>query len=270
MFWQKKKANTINICLAHKDFPESFLDYCDLILYRSPIAESAIKIQIKSEYDKQQSNALGEFDQLLWLNKNYEDIVKDAQYIRLFHYRRFVSKKKIGNQAEAKFVRYIPEYDLVKYSREFSRHSSGELFNTIFDIVKDNNQCVVGQFASAHVVEDIIQFTKYSINSNLMVPEDAFNFLMRPKMIPACSIGIFSSKNLKYFLDKIKQAADFVYDPMFVCREGYQSRNMAFILERYLSHLILSKVESRLITTSFGYHTILSDSEKISISGPIT
>src|SRR5260221_8543013 len=147
--------NTINICISHVPFPAYCDDYVDLTISPKHIAVSGRIVVVNDSYFGDSGAALSEYVQLLWLGDNIDEIASGYDYIRLFHYRRFVSRTALGVPI-SRISRWTHVKSLGKLGSEFDRHSEGELFNSPVFFFRG----VRGQYASACLIEDFENFTK--------------------------------------------------------------------------------------------------------------
>ena len=152
--------------------------------------------------------------------------------------------------------------ELRKYPKEFSRISTAELFNTPHTFP----QGVLGQYASVHILEDIINFSKFLLKSGILDSKQTASFLTGSVLIPACNMGIFRNTTLRQILMNLRDAAEFIKTSYFIPRVGYQRRVLGFLLERLHSYLILARIQSGLSDANFGHHIILSDGPSIGIT----
>jgi hypothetical protein len=211
-------------------------------------------------------SALSEYAQLIWLRRNLDRIIDGHTHIRVFHYRRFVAQqlrnvgKRSTNQPWATTIRdeQIPEFE-----REFSRVSpDSELLNTKVRFQGG----MIGQYAHAHVLEDLLSFSRFLCSSKMYSNITVADMLQSTCFIPACNIAILSVENFKVVYDKIVAAASFLTSSDFVLRSGYQRRNLGFLLERLHSYVLQALLDNGKIQASFGFNYILSESERVSIT----
>ena len=264
---REDKGNTLNICLGHLPFPGDFHQHVDLMIAPRAVAGPYRVIVVDDNYFGEHGSSLSEYVQLLWLYDNFEKIVGTYDYIRIFHYRRFVARAKIGRPSSHEWAQWIAKDELLKYSNEFSRHTTRELFNTPHTF----SQGVRGQYETAHVLDDFINFSNFLFESGILASKEATSFMTGSTLIPSSSMGTFHNTTLRQILMTLKEAAQFHETNYFVPRAGYQRRVLGFLLERLNSYLILARIQSGLSDANFGHHTILSDGPLIGITvGHIT
>lgn len=119
-------------------------------------------------------------------------------------------------------------------------------------------------YATAHVIEDMMYFCAFLVEAKLLSPIEAAEFLREGVLIPSSSVGVFLKKTFTDLVDVLRVAAEFRYSRNFVAREGYQRRNIGFLLERLESFLILQRIRSGLSIESLGHSLAISDSEVVS------
>lgn len=243
--------NTVNICIGHKPFPQESDLFYDMFLSRIPLDNPRDVIVTNYDYSIEHANALGEFVQLLWLRDNIKTIEK-YDFVRIFHHSRFVSSLEIGKASQYPWIRILDENELPTHVNNFSRYSSNELFNQKYEAYSLHKLTLLDQYASSHQLKDITSFTSFLQKQKIFNKNECYDFLFAESIIPACSVGIFNLDTLIYLLDKIKLASEFIFTDEFVFREGFQSRNMAFLLERYLSCLILDRIRRGKSLPNFG------------------
>jgi hypothetical protein len=259
---EEDKDNTLNICLGHLPFPCDFHKYVDLMIAPRIVGGPCHVAVIDDSYFGEHGSSLSEYAQLLWLYDNFDTIVDTYDYVRIFQYRRFVAHEKIGRASSHEWARWIPKDKLRKYSKEFSRISTAELFNS----PHTPSQGVLGQYDSYHVLEDIINFSKFLLESGVLDSKQTESFLTSSVLIPACNMGTFRSTTLRQILMSLRDAAEFLKTGYFIPRVGYQRRVLGFLLERLNSYLILARIQSGLSDANFGHHIILSDGPLIGIT----
>lgn len=250
--------NTLNVCLGHIPFPKNYSSYIDIFLSPTPIEGSKINAIIPDNTFGEHGHSLSEYAQLIWLSKNIDLIAPTLDYIRIFHYRRFSSPFKINGtpSLNGPWITTIQENSLDTYKNAFNRTSHGEIFNSriSFDLG------VITQYANNHVLEDLLNFTNFLVNKNIMSATDACNFLRTNDFIPACNVGVFSKVNFKIIYFYIQMASDFLNSENFKARDGYQRRSMGFLLERFHSFLLFQLISQNYSTPDFGHNIMISDS----------
>jgi len=248
-------SNTLNICLSHVPLPESLCAHVDLMIApRLIIGPSRVAV-VDDSYFGEFGSSLSEYSQLLWLYDHFDAIVSKYDYIRIFQYRRFVAQNEFGLPCSQPWAKRIRMDELSQHPNEFSRSCAGELFNRPFHF----NGGMLGQYASAHVLEDIFNFSKFLIEESIFDPQRASLFLKEALMIPSGNIGTFRTVTLREILSTLKQAAAFLRSSYFVPRSGYQRRVMGFLLERLTSYLILMRIADCASEPNFGHYIIISN-----------
>ena len=127
------------------------------------------------------------------------------------------------------------------------------------------------QYGAVHVLVDFVNFSKFLFETGVLDSSQVASFLTGTTLIPSSSIGTFQSSTLRQILMTLRDASNFLKSDYFVPREGYQRRVLGYLLERLNSHLILTRIQSGLSESNFGYHTILSRGPSIKVTvGPIS
>lgn len=249
------KINTLNICVSHLPFPKRFDHYVDLMVSPVPMSGPRRVIQVADDFFGERGHTLSEYAQLLWLHDKLETLIDGFEYIRLFQYRRFVSSTPLGVASWNCAWTWIQPSRLRNIPNEFGRFSEGELFNHA--IVLENG--VVFQYAMSHILEDLLNFTKFIIENRIITPAEAVEFLTSSTLIPACSTGIYSVVNFKDIFGKLRQAAEFVNSAYYVSRPGIQRRVGGFLLERLNSYLLLRYLKGGSEIRRFGQYIMIED-----------
>jgi hypothetical protein len=252
--------NTLNICLSHIPLPQSLCAHVDLMIAPRHIIGPPRVAVVDDSYFGEFGSSLSEYSQLLWLYDHFDAIVSKYDYIRIFQYRRFVAQNEFGLPCSQPWAKRIRVDELSQYSNEFNRSCAGELFNRAIHF----NGGMLGQYASAHIREDILNFSKFLIEESIFDPLQASLFLKEALMIPSSNLGTFRKVTLREILSTLKRAAAFLRSNYFVPRPGYQRRVMGFLLERLTSYLILMRIGDRASEPNFGHHMIISNDYIIS------
>jgi hypothetical protein len=250
------KANTLNICLGHIPFPERFIEHVDVMIAPCVIAGVRSLVVVDDSLFGANGSSLSEYVQLLWLFDNFDAIASDFEFVRVFQYRRFVSRNPIGLPAtHAWEPRWISANKLDEHAEVFSRFCTEELFNRPVELPGG----MLGQYATAHILTDALNFARFLIEEGILESERAAAFLTDPKLIAGCNSGIFALDSFKKIFATLKRAAAFVYSPNFVMRTGYQRRSVGFLLERLNSFLLFERMRSGASQPNFGHHILISD-----------
>ena len=83
--------NTLNVCLGHLPFPQTHERHIDLMIAPRLIAGPTRLALVDDSSFGPHGSALSEYVQLLWLLERLDGIAAGCEYVRIFHYRRFVS-----------------------------------------------------------------------------------------------------------------------------------------------------------------------------------
>lgn len=253
------KANTLNVCLGHVSFPHEFIRYVDLMLSPRDVSVPCRSIVVDDSYFGEHGSALSEYVQLLWLYDHFDTIVDSYDFVRVFQYRRFVSHSRVGRRSKIRYIRWIKADELLRREKDFSRYSTTELFNQIYK----SRRGMLRQYGAAHVLIDIINFSKFLLETEVLDTKRVASFLSDPPMIPACNMGTFRVATLREILATLKRAAEFIKTSYFTPRTGYQRRVLGFLLERLNSHLLLHRVETGSTQASFGHHILISEGPEV-------
>lgn len=262
------EKNTLNICLGHLPFPIEYSNYIDLMISPKFIQGSKKLAIINDNLFGKNGSSLSEYVQLLWLLEHLDEITVDYKYLRVFHYRRFVSQKKSAAGKPSSNLPWsstISKNDLILFNEDFNRFSNGETFNTPVQF----NGGMLGQYATAHLLNDILNFSNYLVEEKIFSPTDASDFIRENINIPACNIGIFKIETYREIFTTLKKAANFLHSMHFVARQGYQRRTMGFLLERLNGFLILRMIRQGLTQATFGRNMVISEDAIVSITNEI-
>jgi hypothetical protein len=257
-------SNTLNICLGHVPFPVEYREHVDLMIAPNLVLGPYRVAVVPDSLFGPNGSALSEYAQLLWLSDNFDAITSGADFVRIFQYRRFVSEKPLPGvpSTNQPWSMTITAGDLASCGKEFDRFCGAELFNR--PVRFDGGMLM--QYASAHVLEDMLSFVKFLLEIRVFDPRHAAAFLNVEAVIPACNMGTFRKETLRSLLLILKRAAEFLKSSYFVPREGYQRRNMGFLLERLHSFAILQRVQSAMSPRNFGNNIVISESPVVSLT----
>jgi hypothetical protein len=249
--------NTLNICLGHLSFPKEYLRHVDLFVSPKVIAGPDRNAVVPDDTYGPNGHALSEYAQLLWIYKNIDALAPNHSYIRILQYRRFVSPVPIEGvkSTNGPWMTTIQEPGLADCEFCFDRNVSEEIYNTPVHF----DQGVLMQYAANHVLQDLLNFTSYLVDTGVFSVLDACAFLRMEQFVPACNVGVFRKDNFKMMYHYIDKAASFMLSPAFVMRDGYQRRSMGFLIERFHSFLIFQFIGQKLSAESFGFNMVLSD-----------
>jgi hypothetical protein len=120
---------------------------------------------------------------------------------------------------------------------------------------------ILQQYAEAHFIRDILQFTSTLIDLGILTDEDAFQFLNSKYLIPSPSCGTFT---LSCFIDIFKTlelaAIGFWSNGYKSYDDQYQSRVVSFLLERLNSFLLISYINKRSLNINnlLGFTTMVT------------
>lgn len=251
---------TLNICLGHEPFPLAFSDYVDLTIAPFPLNCPGWVEVVRDDYFGVNGHSLSEYAQLLWLYENFDRLTYGYGFVRIFQYRRFVAQKNYGQPSSLPWALRIKPVELANCKPEFDRQCSEELFGAPFQFERG----MIQQYADAHILSDLLTFTQFLLEQNILDSNSAVLFLTQPSLIPSCNMGIFRKDTLRWILSTLNQASAFLQSENYTARTGYQRRSLGFLLERLHSYLILMRITAGLSRPVFGHQIIMSETDQIS------
>lgn len=255
-------ANTINVCLGHLPFPEPFSDYFDVMVSPVILPVNKPAAYVPDSLYGPNGHTLSEYAQLFWILDNLDQLTAGYDYLRILHYRRFVCNfrpegaEMSSNQTWAIAIR---KDGLAPYAAAFDRVSTGELFNTPVDF----GMRMIGQYAVVHVLEDLLNFTKFMIQRGILSREQAVGFLEMQTLVPACNIATYKIESFRTIFSVLKKASEFMYSPDFVMHQGHQRRAVGFLLERLNSYILLMRMHHGSLPQAFGQNVVISDTPMV-------
>jgi hypothetical protein len=253
-----KNMNVVNVCLTHVQPLPALMQHVDLLVTPEQAISGPRTAVVPDSLFGPNGSALSEYAQLIWLFRNIDDVAAGREFIRIFHYRRFVSqfRPKIGVPAvNQPWSVCIHPDELGHFDECFARDRGSEIFNTRFAFPAG----VLGQYAESHLLEDLLSFACFLIQSEILAPASVAALLRRDVLIPACNIGVYRRQTFKKIFATLDRASHVLSSRFFTPRTGYQRRNAGYLLERLNSHLILEMVESGEAVSQFGYNVIVSE-----------
>jgi hypothetical protein len=253
-------ANTLNICLGHRPFPEAHADFVDLLVSPNLVGGSIRrKAYLPDEINGPHGHALSEYGQLIWIYRNLDALANGFEYLNVFQYRRFISPTPVDRvKLEVdSWVTVVTEADLPDLAYCFSRAQPGMLFNTPIDV----RPSVLSQYAAAHVLSDMLAFVDFLLAENILDDKTVAEFVSTRQAVFSCAIGIYRVDAYRAIFEVLEQAAQFLHSARFVPREGYQRRTVGFLLERLHSFLLLKFLARG---ANFGYNMMISDVPELS------
>jgi hypothetical protein len=257
------EPNTLNVCLGHLPFPPAHAHHIDVMVSPKMIEGANRLALVEDRIFGANGSALSEYAQLLWINEHLARLLGDLEYIRIFHYRRFVSvdEPKLGKPSvNLPWATVVTTDQLVAYDKAFDRRVTHELFNTPAQF----SGGILAQYATSHVIQDMMYFSAFLVDAKVLSPVEVSAFLRENIHIPSCNIGVFTRKTFTEIFGVLRVAAEFLSSRHFIVREGYQRRNVGFLLERLNSFLILQRIRAGLSAEMLGHNIVVSDSEVVS------
>lgn len=258
-------ANTINICVGHIPFPAQFTQYVDLMLTPVPLQTGAKTIHVPDDTFGPNGDTLSEYAQLFWLLDHLDDIAAGYQYLRVFHYRRFIVPALPAPAAPASnqnWAKVIQAHELGQFESAFHRVCQSELFNTQVHL----EHGVLVQYAKAHVLEDMLNFARFLSNREILPEQQVAAFASMRRFIPSSSIATYRVQSFRALFTPLRRAAGFMETPCYRRHDGYQRRAMGFLLERLNSYLVLAFMANRLLPPAQGQNMVISDVPHISFT----
>lgn len=259
---ERRLGNTLNVCLGHLPFPSTHEHHVDVMLGPRAIEGKSRLIVVEDSRYGKAGSALSEYAQLLWLYDNLDTVARGYRFVRIFHYRRFVSPTvpTVGSPAvNQPWSTVVSPGQLSHFDEAFSRVASKEIVNT--SITLPNG--ILGQYASAHRLEDILRFTEFIHGRNIINAQQAAQFLRANQLIPACNIGVFKIRTFASIYEKLKAASEFLYSPLFIEREDYQRRSLGFLLERFQSYLLLAYIGRKGRSVISGHNMAIAEGSMV-------
>jgi hypothetical protein len=251
--------STLNICLGHLPFPETYADRVDVFLTSREIHGHGRAIFVDDAIWGPNGGALSEYSQLLWLSDNFDQVVGESAFVRVFQYRRFVSRNRVGRQATADFFTYIHADELESFADDFARNDEVELFNRPHQF----RGGMLSQYAEVHPMDDLLAVLRLLLHTGRITQMAAAAFLREDYVIPSCNMGVFRRQTLKHILNLLRPVAEFLQSPDYVARDGYNRRSLGFILERLHSFIILDLIRTGQAAQNFGNHIVISESAEV-------
>ena len=248
-------GETLNICLGHQPFPKAHADHVDIFLSCRRLHGQNRAIFLDDAIWGPHGGALSEYAQLFWLSDNFDRVVGDAEFVRIFQYRRLVSHSRIGRATTADFFTHINGEELPEFADDFTRDTRAELFNRPFQFTGG----MLGQYASVHPMDDLMAVVRFLLQQERITSAAAAAFLREEYLIPACNMGVFLRQTLKHILALLRPTADFLQSPGYEPRNGYNRRSVGFIIERLNSFILLDMMRNGQAPQNFGNHIVISE-----------
>ncbi|MBB4199354.1 hypothetical protein CCR94_05850 [Rhodoblastus sphagnicola] len=256
-------TNTLNVCLGHVPFPADYARHIDLMVAPKLIASAQRLAIVDDNLFGPNGGALSEYGQLIWILDHLGELTPDCAFIRIFHYRRLVAADAptVGRRSvNLPYATTIRADELGAFDAAFDRTTQQELFNTPIGFAGK----MLGQYALDHVLEDLLNFVNFLVESRILNATEAASFLSVQNHIPSCNIGVFSKDSYNWTFQILKAAAQFLHSRHFIPRSGSQRRSAGFLLERLHSFLIFKRIELGASPARFGHNVVLSDDVNVS------
>lgn len=260
-------SKILNICVGHKPFPSQYTHYFDYMLSPFPLSTEGRIIVVPRHLFGKNGPALSEYAELFWLLENFNQVLRDETHIRVFHYRRFVSDGQtgLGEVCSFAWAKTVREDQLDLFQSDFARSGGSEIVNAPTRFAGG----ILSNYARYHHLEDLLDFAKFLSRENILSVLEVAQFLRGDILIPGSSIGVLSIENFRTVFSVLTKASNFINEPNYVARAGYQRRNIGFMLERLNSYLLLKGINEGKIIRKTGVHMIISDSSRVSSTGDI-
>lgn len=120
---------------------------------------------------------------------------------------------------------------------------------------------IIENYRDCHHLGDLLRFSADAIDSSLS-PDYILAFLKSDFIFPYPSVGTFETKPFFRILDILENIAFRFLARGWERRDGYQQKNVRFLLERLHSFLLTVHLESAGLLNNqhiYGYKTILSE-----------
>ncbi len=251
-------SNTLNVCLTHKEVPVFLYKKADIVISSDVLLQSEKSVFIDKNFYGKHGVVLSEYAQLFFLLSFLQKNEINQEYIRIFHYRRFVSVLQFELVPSKNLYWSFPidESKLSEFDADFGNVRNIEIFNTPIEF----QDSLMSQYQREHYLTDLLFFSEYLIEENILTTIDVTEFLMFKFMIPACSVGVYHKIFMIEMLRLLFLAAGFRDSKYFIRRDGYQERSLGFLLERLQSFLIFKYISTVHPTYIFGKNIVLSGS----------
>jgi len=168
--------------------------------------------------------------------------------IGLCSYRKILLPKAYGPDDPHSFLVEI-KHDCVtnlSLSDTLPADSEQELFVTR-PITFPNG--IIDQYARAHILQDLLNFTALSVDLGVLTPEQAKDFLLCPLFIPGgCDFGFYPKDWLvdrQSQLELIGSAFIWQYRERLLGYDKFQVRALSFLTERLGSYFVLTELMKR-------------------------
>ena len=181
-----------------------------------------------------------EYASLFHLKHTFDNSKNLNELITICQYRRFVFNKKLGKQSLNMpwcMILTYKEIKLLSVTNEYlPLTGNAYLLGSIIKVPS-----ILEQYAEAHFIRDILQFTSTLIDLGIFTNENAFDFLSSQYLIPSPSCGTFTLECFITIFEVLELAATGYWNNGYKPYDDqYQSRVVSFLLERLNSYLLIS------------------------------
>jgi hypothetical protein len=181
-----------------------------------------------------------EYASLFHLKNVYDNSKNLDELITICQYRRFVFNRKIGRQSiKMPWCTVLTNKEIKSFNvtdEYLPLTGNSYLLGSAIEVPS-----ILQQYAGAHFIRDILQFTSTLIDLEILTNEDAFYFLNSKYLIPSPSCGTFTLGCFIEIFKTLELAALGFWRNGYKCYDDqYQSRVVSFLLERLNSFLLLS------------------------------
>lgn len=234
-------------------------------LFASHGGKSDFELMRFSDLDAIQPEWAGEYYWLFSLKRTLCSMGNLPKQITVAFEERFVFNEPLGHP-----FRNNPHYHVVTEMETegvqsdrliFSR--AGEAWLLGQPLFFGGDMTLLENYHRCHHLYDLLHFSTTAMKFNL--PEEyLFNFLSAKFIFPYSSVGTFEVEPFFKILDVLENVAVGYSRNGWIRRDGYQGKNMRFLLERLHSFLLTVHLEQQGVLNKpeiYGFHTIRSDSE---------
>lgn len=150
------------------------------------------------------------------------------------HYRRFAVTRPTGTRSY--LYGAVTPAEFARLPRDlFVPGGSTVVFPTPVPVAPT----VLGQYSRHHHPRDLLHFMAIAIDLGVVSDARVTEWLAGQVMVPAASIGVYPEEWWVRAMTDLERVVDAFESTVAIPREGYQSRTVAFCLER-LNGLLLS------------------------------
>ena len=211
--------------------------------YKQPHADFSYANSLHEIYSNHK--IFNEYASLFHLRHTFDNSKNFDKLITICQYRRFVFNKKLGKHSVAN-----PWCTVLKYNEMKSLNVTNEYLPLAGNMYLLGSAIqmpsILQQYAEAHFIRDILQFTSTLIDLGILTNKDAFQFLNSKYLIPSPSCGTFTLGCFIEIFEVLELAATGFWNNGYKSYDDqYQCRVASFLLERLNSFLLISYINKR-------------------------